>query len=307
MKIAGIILTALVLGLAAPAPAANPYAPVRTINGDVITDYDIDQRMSLLDALGAEGDLRGLALEQLTEDRLKLQAGEQIGFELPEDAVLGGIEEFAASRGIALDEVLRILEARDIDRQAMDDYVEAGLVWREVVGARFRNLAMPTDAEIDAALAAEANRLIDVYTLGEIALPYAERGRAETERLAQDLYRELSLGGDFVAAVRQFSRSESARNDGRVEPMPLGAMPGPLRAAVEPLGAGEVSAPVEIAGGIALLKVLDIRRERPRPDPEQTEFDRREAMRRELFGERITAFGEGYLQELRSDAVIEER
>jgi peptidyl-prolyl cis-trans isomerase SurA len=307
MKIAGTIVAALFLGLAAQAQSANPYAPVRTINGDVITDYDIAQRASLLDALGAEGNLQDLALEQLTEDRLKLQSGDQIGFELPEDAVLGGIEEFAGTRGIGVDDVFRILDARNIDRQAMDDYVEAGLVWREVVSARFRELSIPTDAEVDAALAIEANTPINVYVLGEIALPYAERGRAETDRLAEELYRDLALGGDFTAAVRQFSRSESVRNDGRVDPMPLAAMPGPLRAAVQPLAPGEVSAPVEISGGVAILKVLEIRKELPARGPNQTEFDRREAMRRQLFSERITAFGEGYLQELRSDAIIVER
>lgn len=307
MKIAGIILAALLLGPVPQALAANPYAPVLVINGDVITDYDVDQRVRLLSALGAEGNLETLALDQLTDDRLKVQSAGQIGFELPEDAVLGGIEEFAASRGISVDEVLQILEARDIDRQTMDDYVEAGLVWREVVTARFRSLSMPTDAEIDAALREVANTPIEVYVLGEIALPFAERGRAETERLANELYRDLSLGGDFTSAARQFSRSESVRNDGLIEPMPLAAMPPPLREAVRNLRPGQVSPPIAITGGIAILKVAEIRRELPQPNPDETEFDRREAMRRELFAERITAFGEGYLQELRSDALIANR
>lgn len=247
------ILTALCLTLAVPLSglAANPYAPVRTINGEVITDYDIDQRIRLLEALGAEGDLRSLALEQLTEDRLKVQSGERIGVDLPEDAVLAGLEQFAASRGAGMEDVLRILDARDIDRQAMDDFVEAGLIWREVLGARFRQLAMPSDAEIDAALAEAANRRIDVYELGEIALPYAERGEAETQRLANDLYRELSLGGDFASAALQFSRAETASDGGRIPAMPLEGMPGPLRNAVNGLSPGQVAPPIQITGGIA--------------------------------------------------------
>jgi peptidyl-prolyl cis-trans isomerase SurA len=300
----GLLVAALCPWFMTEGEAANPYSPARTVNGQVITDYDIAQRADLLDALGAKGDLQGIALEQLTEDRLKVQAGEQVGFELPEDAILGGIEEFAAARGVGVDEVLGILEARNIDRQTMDDYVEAGLVWREVVSARFRAESMPSESDVDAALRTRANTPIKVYQIAEIALPYAERGRAATEQLAEDLARELALGEDFSAAARQFSRSESAVRGGEVPAMPLAAMPGPLQAAVRGVPPGGIAGPVPIAGGVAIIKVLDIRNERPRQSPEETEFDRREAMRRELFGERITAFGEGYLQELRAEALI---
>ena len=88
----------------------------------------------LLDALGASGDLRELAVQQLTEDRVKVQAAEELEIELPEGAIDAGIEEFATSRGLTTEDVLRVLEARGIDRQTMDDFVESGLLWREVVG-----------------------------------------------------------------------------------------------------------------------------------------------------------------------------
>ncbi len=63
--------------LGGPVLAANPYAPALTVNDSVITHYDIDQRVKLLDALGANGDINKLAIQQLTEDRLKLQAAKR--------------------------------------------------------------------------------------------------------------------------------------------------------------------------------------------------------------------------------------
>jgi parvulin-like peptidyl-prolyl isomerase len=303
----GTVCGILLAWIATAGLAANPYAPVRTINGAVITDYDISQRANLLDALGADGDLRGLALDQLTEDRIKVQSADRLGIELPEDAVLGGIEEFATARGLSIDEVLDILANRDIDRQAMDDFVEAGLVWREVVSARFRGRAQPTDAEIDAALAARANTPVEIYYLGEIALPFAERGQQDTEILAQQLVQDLTLGADFGDLARQFSRSETAQNGGAIPPMTLEAMPPPMRSLVQKLSEGQVSEPLPITGGVSIVKILDIRRELPKPDPDVTEFERREAVRRELFIERITAYGEGYMQELLSDALIVEQ
>ncbi len=82
-----------------PLLAANPYAAAITVNNGVITNYDIDQRMKLLEALGANGDLRPLAVQQLTEDRVKQQAAEDMDIELPEGAVEQGVDEFATGRG----------------------------------------------------------------------------------------------------------------------------------------------------------------------------------------------------------------
>ena len=129
-------LAICLLPLAPPVLAANPFAPALTVNDSVITHYDIEQRIKLLDALGANGDLAKVATQQLTEDRVKVEAARELEIELPEGAIDAGIEEFATGRGLTTEDVYRVLTARGIDRQAMDDFVESGLMWREVVGAR---------------------------------------------------------------------------------------------------------------------------------------------------------------------------
>ncbi len=285
--------------------AAGPYSPVLTINGNVITQHDVEQRILLLEALGAQGDVDELAMTQLTEDQLKIDAAESLGLELPEDAILAGVEEFGAARGMTLDDVFNILDERGIDRQAMNDFVESGLVWREIIGARFRDRATPTEEEVDAALAAARNRLVDVYYLGEIALPYEERGESATIELATQLAEELRQGANFEAAARQFSRSSSARNGGAIDPVPAASMPPAMRARIEGLEPGQNTGPVPISGGLAIIKLIDVKKERPQEDPTVTEFDRREAIRLQLFSERIEAYGEGYLQELEADALIQ--
>lgn len=300
------VLLALGLAPGLPALAANPFAPAITVNDGVITFYDIDQRVLLLGALGAGGDLRELAVQQLTEDRLKLQAARELGIELPEGAVTGGLEEFATQRGLTVEDVEKVLAARRIDRQTMDDFVESGLIWREVIGARFRARAMPSDADIDAALERAAVQPVEMMSLAEIALPFAERGEAETQALADDLYRRLAAGADFAAAAGEYSRSPTARSGGRLEPIPATRLPPTFRTEVLLLRPGQVTRPVPISGGLAIIKLVSIAQVRPEPidagDPAV-----RDELRERLFGERITAFGQGYLQELLGDALIVER
>jgi peptidyl-prolyl cis-trans isomerase SurA len=290
-----------------PARAANPYAPAITVNNGVITNYDIDQRMKLLEALGANGDLRKIAVQQLTEDRVKTQAAEDLDIELPDGAIEGGIDEFATSRGLTMDDVTNVLEVRGIDIQTMRDFVSSGLLWREIVAQRFRARALPTEADIDAALEDRQNSPQEILTLAEIAMPFAELGEAETQALANDLYRQLSRGSSFSALAAEYSRSSSAANGGLLEPVPANRLPGAFRTQVLLLSPGQVTRPIPISGGLAIIKLVSIdQRMLPRIPDDQIPAAREE-LRQQLFSERIQSFGQGYLQELLGDALIVEK
>lgn len=289
------------------ARAANPYAPAITVNNGVITQYDIDQRIKLLEAIGGTGDLRKLAIQQLTEDRVKKQAAEEMDIELPEGAIEQGLDEWATGRGLTIDDVYSVLEVRGIDVQTMNDFVESGLLWREVVGQRFRAQSLPTEADIDAALVDRQTRPQEMMTLAEVALPYQERGEEETRAFADELYRQLSRGANFADVAAQYSRSPSAEKGGLLDPVPADRLPPAFRTQVLLLSPGQVTRPIPISGGVAIIKLVSVSQQKLPPVPEDQIAAVREELRQKLFGERIQSFGQGYLQELVGDALIVER
>lgn len=301
--LATTIMAALVTATAVPVQAANPYAPAFTVNSSVVTEYDIAQRMKLLDALGASGDLRKLATQQLTEDRVKLQAAKALGITLPDGAIQSGIEEFATNRGLTADDVKEVLEVRGIDQQTMNDFVESGLVWREVLGSRFRARAMPSDADLDRAIELQAKRPREMLSLSEIALPFAELGEAETVTLANQLYAELSRGASFASLAQQYSRSGTAEQGGVLPPVPATQLPSDFRTQVLLLRPGQSTRPLPISGGLALIKLNSIKQVAPDAKAVDTP-EARQQLRSQLFSERIASFGQGYLQELIGDALI---
>jgi peptidyl-prolyl cis-trans isomerase SurA len=306
------MLLGLGLAVAQPAVAQNPFSAAYTVNEAVITHYDIAQRVQFLEALGATGNVRALAIEQLTEDRVKVQAAATLGLELPPEAIEAGIEEFGAQRGITVEDVERVLDARGIDRQTLLDFVEAGLLWRELVGGRFRPRAMPSEAELDAALDARANQPVEIVQLAEIAIPFEERGEEATLELGERIVADLRRGASFSAAVRQYSRGSSAGQGGLLDPLPASRLPPAIRGQILLLRPGEVAGPLPISGGIAILQLVSVREAPPSAveasAPEgAAEVDAREALREQLFNERITSFGNGYLQELMRDALIIEQ
>lgn len=294
------------LTLAGPVLAQNPFAPAIMVNDGVVTNYDIDQRVKLLEALGANGDLRKLAVQQLTEDRVKVQAAKAMEIELPEGAIEAGIEEFATSRGLTLDDVQLALDARNIDQQTLNDFVESGLMWRQVVGTRFRARALPSEADIDAALDVAGRRPVEMLTLAEIALPYAELGAPETDALAERIYRQAAGGANFAALAQEHSRSGTAERGGLLEPIPANRLPAAFRTEVLLLRPGQVTRPLPISGGVALIKLVSIKQVPPQKI-DGTDPAVRDQLREQLFSERIGSFGQGYLQELLGDAIIVER
>ncbi len=90
--------------------------------------------------------------------------------------------------------------------------------------------------------------------------------------------------------------------------MPSAQLPAAFRSEVLLLSPGQVTRPMPISGGVALIKVVAIKQ--VPPDPKAKIADdpaARDALRQQLFIERITSFGQGYLQELIGDALIVNR
>jgi len=307
------LMIAALAAFGAPyAPAQTPFQPVATVNDDVITAFDIDQRMRILAASGAPvGDtqqLRNLALDQLIADRLRLQAGERNGLEPSDEIVAAGLAELAEESGVTPERFRSGLAEQGVGAQALDDMVAAQVIWREVVRGRFLQQVEPGEADIDAEIALAGEGGTVEVRLSEIAMPMSYRGsESATRQFAQDLSIALQAGGDFSAAVAEHSRSDSRAQGGDLGWVGIDNLPPVLQAQFVDAPIGTVSDPLEVRGGIAILGLTDRRIEQlgETLDPEDPEL--RERVRRRLTTERLERFAQGLLQELRRDALIEIR
>ena len=386
--------------------AQRVHEPLLMVNDRAITQHDLDQRALLLSAFGARGNLSALAREQLIDDRLRLFAAQRLQLEVTDQEIQAGVQEFASRRDLTLEQVSGALSARGIAEQTLVDFIEGQLVWRNVVRARFRALASPSEADLDAALEYASSPVQERVLLQEIALSNEVRGEDETQRLATQLSRDLNRGGNFGSAVSRYSQAPSAQRGGRLNWIAASELPAGVATQVLALLPGEVSAPIPVPGGLSIIKLLDIQqvpidpetsqqtmtysqlvlplarnanedavaaatsqletirtqtefcididnraaefgdgsgRSEPTPLPAvpsalrervagleaggieifrdavgvrllmvcarsgETSPEEREALRRRLFNQRMSAFGQGYLQELRGDAVIIEK
>lgn len=258
-KILSWVLTlALVIVAWAPvAHAANPYSAAYAVNDSIITHFDISERVKLLRALGAQSrNIQQDAIDQLIDDRLKIRAAGTFGIAISDASLARGLTGIAASQNTTAEALWAKVRARGVSRQAYEDYYTAQLIWRELVQRRFRQAANPTSVELDNAINVAAAVTQQSILLGEIALPFAERGEAATIAFAERLSRDLNNGASFENAVKNFSRSRTAANGGQIGWLAPERLPAAIAAKVAGLSSGQVSEPVRVSTGVIILKVL---------------------------------------------------
>lgn len=248
----------------APAEAQrqNPYAVAIRVNDRVITNFEVNQRVLLLRAFGTTGNLQKTAEEQLIEDRLRLQAAAQAGLTLTEEEIEAGVAEFASRANLTGDQLYQYVGQRGAAKESMQDFVRAGLLWRNLVQARYGGRANVSDEEIDTTLNLIAGQKQQSLLFSEIRLPLNQRGDEKTLELAEQLSNSIRTEGAFAAAARRYSRAPSRARSGRLDWLPVSQLPAALAGQIMALQPGEVTAPITLGPTVGLFQLRGIREDR---------------------------------------------
>ena len=274
-RIARICALALGLGCGTIGPVAaqgNLFEPVLVINDRVISRFEYEQRLLFLQLLRQPGDLQAEAMKGLTEDRLRMWAAKQYGVKVTPDALKAGIEEFAGRANMTGEQFLAALEQGGVQAQTFRDFVEAGLVWRDLVRGKYGPGVSITDAEIDRALANFVPTSTLTVVVSEISIAATGEGRNSALALARRLKLELDKGGDFAAAARGNSSGPTAGSGGKLAPMNLTDLPEDAVGIVRRLAPGQVSEPIILADRVVLYQMQSLK-EDPLKAPAATVVD----------------------------------
>ena len=261
-------LIALCLALQLPALPATAqqgglFAPRASVNDQVITNFEFEQRLRMLTLFGTQGDLEAETMKGLIDDRLRMFAAEQIGLKVTPDALVAGMTEFAGRANLSLEDFTKALAQGGVEIEALRDFVESGLLWREVVRARYAGRITITETEIDRALAAETRRAAVRVLLSELVLTAAPGNESQARALAARLRREIKTEAEFAGAARQYSAGPTAGSGGQLGWRALTAMPASAIPALANLGPGLVSEPVTLPGTVTIFFMRELQQGTP--------------------------------------------
>lgn len=257
-KWSGMIMGAA-MGLAVLAPAASAqslFSPAVMVNDRAITHYEIQQRMRMMELLQG-GATEKMARDQLINERLQVDAAAYLGSLPSEEAIRGGITEFAGRADMDADTFLKALKQAGVEPESMRDFVIAGLTWRDLVRAKFGGKVQISEDDIDRAVdAAGGTNAVNVL-ISEVIIPITPENAEEVRRVASRIAETTSLS-EFAQAARTYSASATRGRGGRINWMALSKLPPQLRPRILALAPGEVTEPLPLPNAIALFQLRAI-------------------------------------------------
>lgn len=255
---------ALAAGLCGPLAAQGLFSPAITVNDDVITNFELEQRIQFLTLLRAPGDPVEQARKGLIDERLRMQAVSKTDIAITPEQVDAGINEFAQRTQLSGAELLKALAEGGVEPQTMRDFVRVGLAWREYAGRNFLDSARPTRAEIDRAIARDSSTTGVSVLLSEIIIPVTPETLQDAEALALEISTIRSYDA-FAAAARQYSAASTRDIGGRLNWLPLTNLPPGLRPVILALKPGETSSPIPLPNAIAVFQMRGIQETAGKP------------------------------------------
>ena len=237
--------------------AEGIFDTIISVDGAAITNYELEQRILFFSFLNEPGDTLISSRQSLIDDRLKMAAGSKDGFALTPTELENAMLDFAKNSNQSLGGLLNLLNEGGVDAETFRDYVEVGVVWREVVRKRFGSQSQPTESEIDRALAAERAEGDISVLLTEIVLPAGPSQLEESRKIARELAKITSISS-FSEKAKKLSVSSSRENGGKIPWRNLKDLPNGLRQIIASLRPGQVAKPLEVQNAIVLFQLRDV-------------------------------------------------
>ena len=136
---------------AAFSQSKNIFEVAVEVNDQIITNYEISQRILMLQTFGAKNISKNDVINSLIDERLFSYSGNELEVLPNESDVEIGLDNFAKRGNLNKPELLKYLASKNIDEDTLRAYVEAGLTRRKVIQKKFINNIDISQRDVDSA------------------------------------------------------------------------------------------------------------------------------------------------------------
>jgi peptidyl-prolyl cis-trans isomerase SurA len=141
-------LTLAVLGCATPSYAQTVAVMV---NGEPITDFDIEQRTKLDFLSTHKASTRQEVIQELVDQKLKIKEAKQYGVDPGSSDVDASFGQMASRMRLSSDQLSQMLEAQHIRPDTLKKRIKSEMVWTALVRGRFKESLQVGEKEVNAA------------------------------------------------------------------------------------------------------------------------------------------------------------
>ena len=238
------------------------------VNGDVITQTDVQQRLALL-AIANGGQIPPDQLQPLSEqvlrnlidETLEIQAAKQEKIDVKKADIDRTVQRVAESVKKNPDQLAAYLEANGSNIRSLRRQIEGEIAWRRLQQAKIEDSVSVGDDEVKAVLnKLNASKGTEEYRVGEIYLAATPATQSQILENANKILAQLRQGASFAGYAREYSQASTAAVGGDLGWVRPEQLPAPLASALQQMQAGSISEPIPVAGGFSIIAVQDTRK-----------------------------------------------
>lgn len=161
-----LVLSLISFTSAAFSQSKNTFKIAVEVNDQIITNYEISQRILMLQAFGAKNLSKSDVIDSLIDERLFSYSGNELEA-LPNKSDIDiGLDNFAKKGKLNKPELLEYLASRNISEDTLRAYIEAGLTRRKVIQKKFINNIYISQRDVDTAV--DLDELLSMNKSNEI-------------------------------------------------------------------------------------------------------------------------------------------
>jgi peptidyl-prolyl cis-trans isomerase SurA len=286
--------------LAGGTGGASAQAVAVLVNGEPITNFDVDQRSRLTQVSMNRNPSRKETLEELIDEKLKTQLLRKFTIPDIDNDVDNSFNNMARRAGMSGKQFEEQLSRAGVGIGTLKARIKSDIVWNQVIRGRFQSSFQFSDRDIRAQLGTGDATGYD-YTLRPIVFvvprgadaSLREARRREAEAL-RSRFEGCEAGVRLARGMREVAvRAPVVRSSADLSPQ--------LRDVLEKTEIGKLSAPEATSQGIEVYALCG-----KKPSTIDNAPGRREA-REKLAAEQFKQKASAFIKELRSQAMIEYR
>jgi peptidyl-prolyl cis-trans isomerase SurA len=276
------------------------------VNGDPITNFDIEQRSRLTTLTTHKTPPRQEVIEDLINEKVKIKEAKRFGVDPSTSDIDGAFAQMSSRMRITPDQLAKSLENQGIRPETLKSRIKAEMVWGSLVRGRFKESLQVGEKDVAAAVQVSADDKDKPqtesfeYQMRPIVL-IVPRGAApaavEIRRKEAEALRTRVQTCDDANALFK-SMQNAAIRDTVVKTS--ADLPAVLRDLLDKTPVGHLTAPEVTKQGVEMVALCGRK-------PTTVDTPKKREMREKMFAEKFEKKSKAYLEEVRKAAMIEYR
>jgi len=300
LSLAVSCLAATLLACASPARAQTV---VVMVNGEPITEYDIDQRAKLNFLTTHKQSPRNEVVSELIDEKVKIKEGKKFGVDPSYTDIEQAYSQMAGRMRITTDQLTKSLETQGIRPDTLKSRIKADMVWGSLVRGRYKERLQVGEKDVAERVKAEGGDAQQqteafeyrmqpvVLVVPHGAAPSAiELRQKEAETLRARIQSCDEANTYFRSITNGTIRDQVIRTSADI--------PANLRKVLDDTPIGHLTPPEITKQGVEMVALCARK-------PTTIDTPKKKEMRDKIYAEKFLKTSNGYLDDIRKAAMIE--